>query len=45
MNRSVRGILTALGAAFALYLAARGLVWAGGDVDRPIMRCCRSRCT
>jgi len=35
MKMTVRGILTALGTAFAVYLAARSLVWAGGTVDHP----------
>jgi len=33
----VHGVLVALGSAFALYLAARGLVWAGGTVDHPVV--------
>lgn len=37
MRATVRGILTALGAAFALYLAARSLVWAGGPVEHPML--------
>ncbi|QAY60592.1 hypothetical protein ET475_11720 [Microbacterium protaetiae] len=37
MRASVRGILTALGTAFAVYLAARSLVWAGGTVNHPLL--------
>ncbi|WP_029146486.1 hypothetical protein [Microbacterium luticocti] len=36
MRGSVRGILTALGSAFAIYLTVRGLVWVGGTVDHPV---------
>ncbi len=37
MSVSARGILTALASAFAIYLAARSLVWAGGTVDHPVL--------
>lgn len=37
MRATVRGILTALATAFAVYLAARSLVWAGGTVEHPIL--------
>jgi hypothetical protein len=37
LRGSVQGMLTVLGAAFALYLSVRGLVWAGGTVDHPVV--------